>query len=95
LAKPPNRQRAPITAPSLIAPIDVSDLTTYPLKKRYSKVRVSDFAKPWRPGGSFSQFYRSLPDILGVKSLRAVAKAVAKAHRKGRPVIVGLGAHVI
>ena len=95
MAKPPNRQRAPIKAPSLIAPIDVSDLTTYPLKKRYSKVRVSDFAKPWRPGGSFSQFYRSLPDILGVKSLREVAKAVAKAHRKGRPVIVGLGAHVI
>jgi hypothetical protein len=53
----------------------VTDLTTYPLKKRYSKVRVSDFAKPWGLGGSFNQFYRSLPDILGVKTLRAVAKA--------------------
>jgi hypothetical protein len=70
-------------------------LKTYPLKKRHSKVRVSDFAKPWRRGGSFSLFYRALPDILAVKTLRAVAKAIAQAHRKGRPVIVGIGAHVI
>ena len=95
MAKPLDRQRPPVTTPSLIAPIDVTDLTTYPLKKRHSKVRVSDFGSPWRRGGSFSQFYRSLPDILGVITLRAVAKAVAKAHRKGRPVIVGIGAHVV
>ena len=95
MAKPPDQQRPPITTPSLIPPINVTDLTTYPLKKRYSKVRVSDSAHPWRRGGSFSQFYRSLPDFLGVKTLRAVAKAVAKAHRKGRPVIVGIGAHVV
>ena len=95
MPKPPDRQRPPITSPSLVPPINVTDLTTYPLKKRYSKVRVADFSKPWRQGGSFSQFYRSLPDILGVKTLRAVAKAIAKAHRRGRPVIVGIGAHVI
>jgi hypothetical protein len=65
------------------------------LKKRHSKVRVADFAKPWKRGGSFSQFYRTLPDILAVKTLRAVAKTMAAAHRQGRPVIVGVGAHVI
>jgi deoxyhypusine synthase len=65
------------------------------LKKRHSKVRVSDFAAPWRRGGSFAKFYATLPDILGVKTLRAVANAIATAHRKGRPVIVGIGAHVI
>ena len=95
MAKPPDRQRPPVTTPSLIPPINVTDLTTYPLKKRYSKVRVSDCARPWHRGGSFSQFYRSLPDILGVKTLRAIAKAVARAHRKGRPVIAGIGAHVV
>ena len=95
MAKPPDRQRPSIATPKLIPPINVTDLTTYPLKKRYSKVRVSDSARPWRRGESFSQFYRSLPDILAVKTLRAVARAVAKAHRKGRPVIVGIGAHVI
>jgi hypothetical protein len=73
----------------------VTDLKTYPLKKRHSKVRVSDFAKPWRRGDSFNRFYRSLPDMLGAKTLRSVAQAIAAARRKGRPVIAGLGAHVI
>jgi deoxyhypusine synthase len=65
------------------------------LKKRHSKVRVSDFARPWRRGGSFIQFYRALPNILAVKTLRAVAKTMAAAHRQGRPVIVGIGAHIV
>jgi hypothetical protein len=83
------------SAKRLIAPINASDLKTYPLNKRHSKVRVSDFAKPWRRGGSFSRFLASLPDILAVKTLRAVAAAIARAHRAGRPVILGIGAHVI
>jgi hypothetical protein len=95
LAKPPDRTGPSNRAPRLIAPINVSDLKTYPLNKRHSKVRVSDFARPWRRGGSFSLFYRALPDILAVKTLRAVARAIAQAHRKRRPVIVGIGAHVI
>ena len=86
MAKPPDR-RSFNSTPRLIPPINVSDLKTYPLKKRHSKVRISDFAKPWRQGGSFSLFYRALPDILAVKTLRAVAGAIAKAHRKRRPVI--------
>ena len=95
MAKPPDRRRSFNSTPRLIPPINVSDLKTYPLKKRHSKVRISDFAKPWRQGGSFSLFYRALPDILAVKTLRAVAGAIAKARRKRRPVIVGIGAHVI
>ncbi|WP_455378961.1 hypothetical protein [Petrachloros mirabilis] len=95
MAKPPKRARPFVSARGQIPPINVTDLKTYPLKKRRSKVLVSDFAKPWRRGGSFSQFYRSLPDILAVKTLRAVAKALAAAHRNDRPVIVGIGAHVV
>jgi len=95
LAKPPDRIGHSLSPRRLISPINVSDLKTYPLKKRHSKVRVSDFAKPWRKGGSFSRFYRALPHILAVKTLRAVARAIAQAHRRGRPVIVGIGAHVI
>ncbi|MBS0149359.1 MAG: hypothetical protein JSR31_00355 [Nitrospira sp.] len=85
----------PTRRPALIAPINVSDLKTYPLKKRYSKVLVSDFATPWKRGGSFKTFCDGLPDILAVKSLRAVTRAIVKAHRKHRPVIIGIGAHVI
>ena len=95
MAKRPNRTPPHLPTRPLIPPINVSDLKTYPLKKRHSKVRVSDFAKPWKRGGSFIQFFRALPDILAVKTLRAVAKTMAAAHRQGRPVIVGIGAHIV
>jgi len=65
------------------------------LKKRHSKVRLADFATPWKRGRPFSAFYAGLPDILAVKTLRAVSQAIVRAHRKRRPVIVGIGAHVI
>lgn len=87
--------RTPPSRRTMIPPINVSDLKTYPLKKRHSKVRLSDFATPWTRRGSFSAFYSGLPDILAVKTLRAVTHAIAKAHRKRRPIIVGIGAHVI
>ncbi|MFM8551375.1 MAG: hypothetical protein ACKOCD_03550 [Nitrospiraceae bacterium] len=77
-----------------LAPIDVSKLQTYPLGRRHSKVKVSDFSKPWQPGGSLKRFLATLPDILAVKTLRAVTQAIVRAHRKGKPVIVGMGAHV-
>lgn len=95
MAKPPDRTGPSVRTRRMIPPINVSDLKTYPLKKRHSKVRLSDFARPWRRGGSFSTFYRALPDILAVKTLRAVAGAIAQAHRRGRPVIAGIGAHVV
>ncbi|OQW33200.1 MAG: hypothetical protein A4E19_06900 [Nitrospira sp. SG-bin1] len=79
----------------MIPPINASDLTTYPLKKRHSKVRLSDLAAPWKRGGTFSTFSSRLPDILAVKTLRAVTQAIVKAHRRRRPVILGIGAHVI
>jgi hypothetical protein len=79
--------------PRKVQPIDVTKLKTYPLGRRQSKVRLSDFATAWRRGGSFRRFLTTLPDILAVKTLREVAKAIARAHRQGKPVIVGLGAH--
>jgi len=77
-----------------VQPIDVSKLKTYPLSRRHSKVRLSDFAAPWRPGGSLGRFLDGLPDLLAVKTVRAVVRAVVLAHRRGRPVIIGMGAHV-
>ncbi len=94
MGKRPDRT-PPTRPPALIPPINVSDLKTYPLKKRHSKVGLSDLAAPWKRGGSFSTFYARLPDILAVKTLRAVTHAIVKAHRRRRPVIVGVGAHVI
>lgn len=81
--------------PDSVKPIDLSQLKTYPLARRQSKVRVSDFSTPWQRGGSLKRFLDTLPGILAVTTLRAVAQAIVRAHSRGRPVIVGMGAHVL
>ncbi len=94
MGKRPDRTRS-TRPPTLIPPINTSDLKTYPLKKRHSKVRLSDLAAPWKRGGTFSTFSSRLPNILAVTTLRAVTQAIVKAHRRHRPIILGIGAHVI
>lgn len=76
-------------------PIDLSGLRTRSLAGRPSKVSVDDFARPPRPGARFADFLASLPRILGAEDFRAVVEAVVAAKRRGRPVILGMGAHVI
>lgn len=93
--KAAERGRDPSVRRPPVRPIDVAALNTYPLKRRHSKVKLSDLAATWRPGGTFKQFVRSLPDILAVQTLRAVARAIARAHRRRRPVIIGMGAHPV
>ncbi len=77
------------------AELDPSGIRTYGLAQRPSKVHARDFRPPYRPGGSFRQFVESLPGFLQAEDLRAVAQAVAQAHRQGRVVLVGMGAHNI
>lgn len=89
------RAREPVAPRAPIPPLDLSAIKTYPLKRRHSKVRLSDFSAVWMRGGSLKQFLRSLPDILAVKSLRAAVQAIVRARRRGRPVIVGMGAHPV
>ncbi len=95
MRKTPEGAREPVLSRAAIPPINVADLKTYPLKRRHSKVCLSDFATSWKRGGTFKQFLRSLPDILAVKTLREVVGAIAQAHRRGKPVILGMGAHPV
>jgi len=44
---------------------------------------------------SFSRFLSGLPDYLAAKDFRAVVDAVVRARRRGRPVLLGIGAHFI
>jgi len=77
----------------LIKPLALQNIKTYPLAKRYSKVKLPAFAKPWRPGGSLNSFLDGLPDILAARTLREVVDEVAKARLAGKAVVVGMGAH--
>lgn len=74
-------------------PVDPAGLRTYSVAGRASKVRVQDFRPPYRPAGDFRDFLESLPMFLQAADLRAVAAAIARAHREDRVVALGLGAH--
>ncbi|GAB4387443.1 MAG: hypothetical protein Kow0025_01050 [Thermodesulfovibrionales bacterium] len=76
-------------------PLSLKKVKTYPLSGRKSKVSEALLAGRHRAGSSFSDFLGGLPDILAARDLRAVARAVAGARAKGRPVVLGLGAHPV
>lgn len=74
---------------------DLSGVRTYPLSSRRSKAQAQDFATPVDRGALFKTFFDSLPRILGGVDLRRVVDAIADAHRNGRGIVWGIGAHVI
>jgi hypothetical protein len=75
--------------------IDLSTLTTYSSTERASKVTAAMEAKPLRAGMRMRDFLEHLPDILKVRDLMAVARAVVHAKKTGKPVIAMFGGHVI
>jgi hypothetical protein len=74
---------------------DLSDVQTYPLASRHSKARHEDFATAWDPSTGLSGWLDALPNLLAAADLRAVVAAIRAAREADRPVIWGLGAHVI
>jgi hypothetical protein len=78
-----------------VDPIDLSGLKTISLAERGGKVRQADFAGVYRPGSGVTGFLESLPRILAGDTLRAVVEAIAVARMKRKPVIWGMGGHVI
>jgi hypothetical protein len=76
-------------------PVDLSQVRTVPLGARPNKVALSGFAQPPRAGRSFADFLNTLPGILAGQDFRAVVGAIVAARRNARPVIIGMGAHVI
>jgi len=76
-------------------PLDLTGVSTYPLRRRRSKVSLADFARPHIKGTALSRFLEGLPRILGGLGFRALVHDVLRARKRGRPIIWGLGAHVI
>ncbi len=75
---------------------DLSRVRTISVGTRHSKVRPADFAAPFDADrDSFSAFVRGLPRILKGADLRALVQDIRVSRRKGKPVIVMIGAHVI
>ena len=75
--------------------IDRSKVRTVSARRRTSRLRVRDEARPHRPGASFADFLEGLPPVLGAADLRAAIDAAARAAGRDRTMLWGFGAHVI
>jgi hypothetical protein len=78
-----------------LKPISLDAVSTYPLASRQSKVTVADFATPVTESSSLSDYLASLPNILAVQTLRDLASQVRRARNLQKPIIWGIGGHVI
>lgn len=76
-------------------PIELGKVKTYPLASRHSKVNLEDFGKPVSDDSSLNDFLASLPNVLAVQSLRELAARIHRAHQLRKPIIWGIGGHVI
>jgi len=78
-----------------LEPLSLDKVSTYPLASRPSKVTVEDFATPVTEKASLRHYLASLPNILAVQDLRELASRMRRARTRGKPIIWGIGGHVI
>ncbi len=76
-------------------PFDLGPVRSSSLRRRKSRVQRQELGRTVPAGVSFQEWFDALPAILAGRDIKDLAAAVAAAHRRGREVIVGLGAHVI
>jgi hypothetical protein len=78
-----------------LSPINLDDVSTYSLTSRPSKVALADFGRSVHEDSSLNDFLSSLPNILAVLSLRELAAQIRRARELRKPIIWGIGGHVI
>ena len=74
--------------------IDLTKITTYPIKKRPIKTKIKSFGKPidiTKP----ESFLETLPDFLKASDFNSFIKSVYIARKKNKPFHLLLGAHTI
>jgi hypothetical protein len=76
-------------------PVSLEHVRTYALEQRPTKVNQSEFAAVCPPNATVEQFFATLPNILKAADLRAVVDAIVGAYAAEKPVVVGIGGHVI
>jgi len=78
-----------------LGPLSLEKVSTYPLASRSSKVFLGDFAGPIQPDSSLQDFLGRLPNILAVQNLRELAARIRRARKLQKPIIWGIGGHVV
>ena len=78
-----------------LKPLELDKVKTYPLASRPSKVKLEDFAKSINSDGSLNDFLASLPNVLAGQTIRELAERIRRARELKKPIIWGIGGHVI
>ncbi len=78
-----------------VEPFDLTRVKVTPLAGRPSLVQTDRFARVAPPGAPAGELLRSLPDILAGRWLRELVEAIVASRRAGRPVVLGVGGHVV
>ncbi|MGI9034960.1 MAG: hypothetical protein ACR2GD_02860 [Pyrinomonadaceae bacterium] len=78
-----------------LQPINLEKINTYELASRPSKVTTANFAAPVTENDSLKSFLEKLPDILAVKSLREIAAQIRRAKSLEKPIVFGIGGHIV
>src|ERR1700754_4863192 len=76
-------------------PLELDKVRTYPLASRTSKVKLNDFARALSDQASLGQFLEGLPTVLAVQTLRKIVERMQRARELRKPIIWGMGGHVI
>jgi hypothetical protein len=76
-------------------PIDLGRLRVTSLETRPSKVRSADAGRTVGADTSFRAWFDALPNILAGAELRELVRRTATAIARRRPILVGMGGHVI
>ncbi len=76
-------------------PVDLERLKVTSLAARPSKVSSADRGRTVGEEASFRTWFDALPNLLAGEGLRDLVKRTAKAIQARRPVLFGMGGHVI
>ena len=77
------------------AELDPSNVRTYPLASRKSKVEAQAVGRPLHPGATIVELVQSFPDLLAARDFRFVVGELARRLKTGGMVLLGMGAHPI
>ena len=76
-------------------PVDLSQIRTYSVRNRPTKVDFSLLAKVPNVHQPLSEFFEALPAVLKARELLIACQRIAEARMKDRGIIFMMGAHVV
>src|SRR5207237_8392275 len=76
-------------------PVDLSQVKTYSVRQRATKVDATLLAQIPNPNLPLSDFFATLPPVLKAEELVVACRKIAEARRNGRGIVFMMGAHVI